>query len=316
MKQVTISRDDAGQRLDKFLIKYLKTMPQSLIYKALRKKRVKVNGKRRSGEYRLSEGDRLELYINDEFFEDTAPDMAFLRIRTPRLSVIYEDENLLAVDKPQGMVVHADSSGTIDTLIANIQSYLYQKGEYRPEEAHTFSPALAHRIDRNTRGLVLAAKNAEALRVLSEKIRTKEIRKFYQCIVCGHPPRQEDILTGYLVKDEKKNQVTVTDMPVPGAKTIVTKYRVLKTFSSHTLLEVELVTGRTHQIRAHMAHIGCPLLGDGKYGVLGKSPLLRQQALCAWRLRFDFRTPAGCLNYLKGKEIALREPELCRGLSL
>ena len=305
MRTVVINQNDAGQRLDKFLLKYLKTMPQSLVYKALRKKRIKVNGKRQPENYVLCAGDSLDLYINDEFFENASPEEAYRRIKTPNVTVIYEDSHILLVDKPQGMVVHSDDKERVNTLIAHIQAYLFQKGEFRPETEHTFAPALCNRIDRNTRGIVIAAKDAESLRILNEKIKTKEIRKFYRCIICGIPKKSSGMLTSYLVKDTDENKVRVFDKPVPDGRTAITKYQIIQTYVRHALLDIELITGRTHQIRAQMAHIGHPLLGDGKYGTLGKHPLLKQQALCSYKLIFDFQTDAGILNYLNGKTVQL-----------
>ena len=305
MKRITVNANDAGQRLDKFLTKFLPAMPQSLIYKSLRKKRVKRNGSRAHERDILCAGDVLELYINDEFFDVPKPEDAFLKIRNPSVRVVYEDKNILLADKPQGLVVHSDDKEAVNTLISHIQAYLYQKGEYEPKAEHSFAPALCNRIDRNTRGIVIAAKNAESLRILNEKIKTKEVRKFYLCLVCGIPKKPMDTLTSYLVKDAAANRVAVYSHPAPGAKTAVTKYRVRETYQSHALLEVELITGRTHQIRAQMAAIGHPLLGDGKYGVLGEHPLLTQQALASYRLRFDFTDDAGILNYLTGKEFSI-----------
>lgn len=305
MKRITVNANDAGQRLDKFLTKFLPAMPQSLIYKSLRKKRIKRNGSRAHERDILSAGDVLELYINDEFFDAPKPEEAFLKIRTPSVRVVYEDENILLADKPQGLVVHSDDKEAVNTLISHIQAYLYQKDEYDPKAEHSFAPALCNRIDRNTRGIVIAAKNAESLRILNEKIKTKEIRKFYLCLVCGIPKKSAETLTSYLAKDAAANRVAVYNRPAPGAKTAVTKYRVRKTYQNHALLEVELITGRTHQIRAQMGAIGHPLLGDGKYGVLGKHPLLTQQALASYRLRFDFTSDAGILNYLAGKEFSI-----------
>lgn len=305
MRQLTVNQNDAGQRLDKFLIKFLPAMPQSLVYKSLRKKRVKVNGKRAHERDILRTGDVLELYINDEFFDTPAPEEAFMKIRTPSVRVVYEDENILLADKPQGLVVHSDDKESINTLISHIQAYLYQKGEYDPKAEHSFAPALCNRIDRNTRGIVIAAKNAESLRILNEKIKTKEVRKFYLCLVCGIPQISSDTLTSYMKKDSAANLVTVHRHPTEGAKTAITKYRVIKTYRKHALLEIELITGRTHQIRAQMSAIGHPLLGDGKYGTWGKNPLLKQQALCSYRLCFDFTDDAGILNYLSGKEFSI-----------
>ena len=311
MKTFTITKNDSGQRLDKFLIKSLRTMPKSLVYKSLRKKRIKVNGKRIThGELILNEGDLLEAYINDEFFEQKDSAHEFLSLTSAPLEIVYEDENILIVDKPQGLSVHADATATPDTLINRIQKYLYDKGEYEPDKDQTFSPALAHRIDRNTTGLVIAAKNAESLRILCEKIKYKEIKKHYLCITCGHLPKESDTLKAFHQKDEKTKLSRVFSERVPGSKEMITKYCVLKRYRNHDLVEVNLVTGRTHQIRAHLAHIGCPLLGDGKYGRLGKNPLLTRQALTAYKLKFEFTTDAGILSYLNNEEIKIQHPVL------
>lgn len=310
MKSLSVTKNDSGQRLDKFLIKYLSSMPKSLIYKALRKKRIKVNGKRAKEDLILSEGDFLELYINDEFFEQKDDEHEFTSLTSCDLDVVYEDENIIVVNKPQGLSVHADESKTPDTLINRIKKYLFDKGEYNPDADLTFSPTLAHRIDKNTQGLVIAAKNSESLRVLNEKIKYKEIKKFYLCIIKGHIYKEESTLKAFHLKDEKTKMAIVSDVKKQGYKEMITKYKVKKHYKNHDLLEVELVTGRTHQIRAHFAHIGHPLLGDGKYGKLDKSSPLRRQALIAYRLLFDFKTESGILSYLNNKEIKIEQPTL------
>ncbi len=302
MKQLTIGKNDAGQRLDKFLTKNLPNLPQSLLYKYIRKKRIKVNGKRAEISTRLSEGDVLDLYINDEFFEKPEPTYDFLHAGT-NLNILFEDKNVLVLDKPVGLLAHPDDREYVDTLIGRVKRYLYEKGEYDPEAEQSFTPALVNRIDRNTGGIVLAAKNAEALRVLNQKMKDREIHKFYLCAVHGTPKPSQGLLKGYLWKDEKKNRVYVYKDFKPGSKTIETKYRVLKSAENMSLVEVELLTGRTHQIRAHFASIGCPLVGDGKYGNNQnnrKQGGRRKQFLYSYKTVFDFTTDAGALEGLNG----------------
>lgn len=310
MKTLTVTKNDSGQRLDKFLIKYLSSMPKSLVYKSLRKKRVKVNGVRAKEDFILSENDTLELYINDEFFEAKSEEDEFLVLTSCELDIVYEDENIIIVNKPQGLSVHADESKTPDTLINRIKKYLYDKGDFSPDADLTFSPTLAHRIDKNTQGLVIAAKNSESLRILNEKIKYKEIKKFYLCIICGHINKEENTLRAFHFKDESKKTAIISDVKKQGFKEIITKYRLKRRYKNHDLLEVELITGRTHQIRAHLSHIGHPLLGDGKYGHLDKSSPLRRQALLAYKLIFDFKTESGILSYLNKKEIKIEHPTL------
>ena len=307
MQILTIRKNDAGQRLDKFLSKAVKGLPMSLMYKYIRTKKIKVNRARTQQSYVLQEGDTVQLFIRDEFFDSPEQDMGALSRIKPKLTIAYEDENIILCNKRPGVLVHEDTEGADNTLIMHIKAYLYQKGEYDPDAEQSFAPALCNRIDRNTGGIVIAAKNAEALREMNEKIREDQLRKFYYCAVHGTMPRREDTLYGWLVKDSRNNMVTVSDRKMPGGKDIITKYRVVRVRDGNSLLEVELVTGRTHQIRAHLSHIGHPLLGDGKYGVNReeKRQGYKYQALYAWRLRFDFPDESGLLGYLNGREVRL-----------
>ena len=264
MRELTIGKNDAGQRLDRFLSKALPLLPPALAQKYIRIKRVKVNGGRAQRDQRLSAGDVLQLYINDEFFDKPSEENLFLTLFKPHLTVVYEDEHLLLADKPQGMVVHADETEKVNTLINHIQAYLYQKREWNPKWENAFTPALCNRIDRNTGGIVIAAKDAETLRVINEKIRDRELDKRYLCITAGRPKKSEGRVECFLLKDEQKKQVSVYHKPIPGGKTAITDYRVLETRGELSLVEIGLETGRTHQIRATMADLGCPLLGDGK----------------------------------------------------
>ena len=311
MRTLIINRNDAGQRLDKFLSKAVKAMPKSLMYKGIRTKKIKVNRKRAEIGYILEEGDTVELFISEEFFSDNASDSAFMKL-TPKLDIVYEDENIMLLDKRPGLIVHSDDEEDVNTLISHVKAYLYRKGEYNPEDEQSFAPALCNRIDRNTGGIVIAAKNAEALRIMNEKIRNDELSKFYLAAVHGHMPKKADTLHGYLRKDQANNIVDISTVKKPGYKEIVTKYRVLDEKNGLSLIEVELVTGRTHQIRAHFSSIGHPLLGDGKYGVNRDDKKLgyKFQALYAFRLEFHFRTDSGALSYLNGKSFSIDKSKI------
>lgn len=307
MKELTITKNDAGQRLDRFVGKAVPLLPEALLQKYIRLKRIKLNGKGAKREQRLEIGDVIQLYVNDEFFDHPSEENAYLRINQPRLNLLYEDENLILADKRPGVLCHSADDGGYDTLIANIQAHLYQTGQWRPRDENSFVPALCNRIDRNTGGIVIAAKNAEALRIMNEKIKEREISKFYLCVVVGTPEPKKGTLQSWLFKDEKKNQVFVRKDFCPGAKQAITEYCCIEAKDGLSLVECRLLTGRTHQIRAQMAALGVPLLGDGKYGDerVNRRFGEKGQALYSYRLRFDFPTSAGPLDYLRGKEFSV-----------
>ena len=309
MKELSVGQNDAGQRLDRFVGKAVPLLPDSLLQKYIRLKRIKLNGKGAKRDTRLAAGDVLQLYINDEFFEKPREENSYLKVGTPRLNIVYEDENILLLDKKPGVLCHSAGVWDYNTLIANVQAYMAQKGEWRPKEENAFAPALCNRIDRNTGGIVIAAKNAEALRILNDKIRDREIEKYYLCAVQGRPRPPAGRLENYLFKDAKKNQVYVKARPEPGAKTAVTEYRLLTSKGKLSLVECRLLTGRTHQIRAQMAYAGWPLLGDGKYGSerFNRDFGEKGQALYSYRLEFAFPTDAGILNYLRGRQFRVEQ---------
>ena len=309
MREFTIGKNDAGQRLDRFVSKAMPLLPPALLQKYIRIKRIKCNGQRCQRDQRLQVGDVLQLYINDEFFEQPREDNLFLTLFQPKLDIVYEDENLMLLNKRPGLVVHADETEKVNTLINHIQAYLYQKREWNPKWENAFTPALCNRIDRNTGGIVIAAKNAETLRIINDKIRDREITKKYLCIALGKMEPPEGKLECFLLKDEEKKQVAVYHRPVPGGKTAVTLYQTLQFREGLSLVEVELLTGRTHQIRASFSDACHPLLGDGKYGRgdVNRRYGETRQALYSYYLRFDFPTDAGILEYLRGREFQVAE---------
>lgn len=324
MKRFTIAPNDAGQRLDKFLQKAAPGLPPALLYKALRTKHIKRNRKRCQGGDRLQAGDEIECWLPDELFAPSVYQYDFLRAGR-ELAVLYEDEHILLLDKPAGLLSHPDKDEYVDTLIGRVQRYLYEKGEYHPAQENAFAPALVNRIDRNTQGIVIAAKTAAALRILNEKMKQRELHKFYLCAVHG-TPKQGEVLHGgwrllraWLRKDEGKSLVRVYQAPQQGTKEALTKYRVLHTAGDHSLLEVELLTGRTHQIRAQFAALGHALVGDGKYAPRTQYQAdtaagQRRQCLCSYRLVFDFRTPAHELEALQGLDVSVNHIDFLRNL--
>ena len=312
MKEIQIKENDENQRLDRFVGKAVPLLPDSLLQKYIRLKRIKVNGKKADRALRLSRGDTVQLYIGDEFFEKPKDENAYLKIGSPRLDIVYEDENIILINKRPGVLCHSAGAWDWNTVVANLQAYMLKKGEWDPKAENSFAPALCNRIDRNTGGIVIAAKNSEALRILNEKIKLREIEKYYLCAVKGKPHPHEGRLEDFIFKDASKNRVYVKSSQEPGARTAVTEYKVLKTRGELSLVECRLLTGRTHQIRAQMAHAGWPLLGDGKYGTerfnrhYGES----EQALYSYRLSFEFATDAGILNYLRGKSFHVDEENI------
>ena len=321
MREFIINSNDAGQRLDKFVQKAVKGMPVSLMYKAIRLKKIKVNRKRAEQKQILCQGDVVQMFLNEDLFSDKVTDNELMQIKTD-LNIVYEDENLLICDKAPGILVHSGDgdgkesgvgdAGDRNTLVYHIQAYLAQKGEYDPKKENSFAPALCNRIDRNTGGMVISAKNAQTLRDVNERIKNNKITKKYLCVVHGSLPRKTDTLCDFLIKDSKNNKVKVLKRKTAGAKEIITKYQVLAYNKERdlSLVEVELVTGRTHQIRAHLSSIGNPLLGDGKYGINERDRKLgyKHQALYSYFLAFEATDDS--LSYMNGRNIKVKKESI------
>jgi len=306
MKEFIISAADDGKKLDKWLMREMPTVGMGMRQKFFRNKCFKLNGKHVKGDAKLAKGDVLQAYVNDECFVKPKKEDPFLSKIRPSLSLIYEDENIIIADKRPGLMAHPDANEKVNTLITHVQAYLYQKGEYEPGG---FAPALCNRIDRFTGGIEIIAKTEAAMKILNQKIRDREIEKYYYCITLGNFSRRSGMLDNYIVKSPEMKKVSVSPRMVPGGQRAQTRYRVMASHDGLNLVECELLTGRTHQIRAQMAHSGHPLLGDNQYGDHRRNEKYGRsfQALYAHKLKFAFTTDAGVLNGMNGMEFKAPE---------
>ena len=313
MKSIQVDRSWDGRRLTRFLQKAMPSATMGQIRRFLRLGRVKVDGRRADEETVLRESAVVDMYVEDEFFaEAERADPFYSKIR-PKLTILYEDEQVMLLSKRAGLVCHPDEGEKVHTLLTYAQAYLYQKGEWNPKT--DFAPALCNRIDRFTAGIVILAKTQEALRAMDAKIRTHEVQKYYLCIVHGRMKYPEGTLRHWLTKKPEQKKVTVLRKNEPGSKEAVTYYQVIDERDGLTLCECLLGTGRTHQIRAQFAAIGHPLLGDNQYGQAKQNEKygrINGQALCAYRLIFDFEGDAGCLAGLEGLTVQVKDVPFVR----
>lgn len=311
MREIIVDTNESNQRIDRFLKKYLSKASQGTIYKMIRKKRIKLNNKRANPEDIIVEGDSIQFYISDEVLDKFIQKKEEINSSIiPR--IIYEDKNIIFINKPVGMLSHSANKEYGDNVVDSMISYLIKSGEYNPRLERTFTPSICNRLDRNTSGIVIGAKNYEALKDINNAIKSRSIKKYYKCMVKG-TLKEDILLEDYLLKNEDKNKVKVVKSDVDGAKKISTYIKVLKKSNEFSLLEIDLITGRTHQIRAHLSHIGHPIVGDVKYGDANINKNFREkynlnsQFLHAYKIAMNGLI---YLDYLNGKEFVAELPPI------
>ena len=313
MKKIKITENDANQRIDKYLKKLLVNAPNNFIYKMFRKKDIKVNGKKVDEKYILVNGDEVEMFLYDDKFQEFTEVKSIYQV-TKTFSVLYEDKHLLVVYKPAGLLVHEDANETVNTLTNQVLSYLASKNELELSRENTFMPGPVHRLDRNTSGIVIFGKTLAALQNLNEMIKQRHCIEKSYLTICQGQLKQKRVLKGYVVKLEDQAQVKLVKKDHPGALSMETIVKPLRSNPNFSLVEVTLVTGRMHQIRIHLSSIGHPVIGDRKYGdfelnkEVKKAFGLNNQLLHAYKIKFV--KTFGVLNYLQDKEIICPVPPL------
>lgn len=302
MKIIVVSKNEAGQRFDKLLAKVLNQAPKSFIYKMLRKKNITLNGKKADGSEKVVLGDEVKIFLSDDTFEKFSAEVAMAQ---PELSgftselgkgipILYEDDNVLILNKPAGVLSQKAAASDI-SMVEHVTSYLLETKQITQNQLNTFKPGVCNRLDRNTSGIMVAGKSLAGLQTMAELFKDRSLHKYYRTIVKGRISSQQ-LIQGYLIKEEATNKVTIYQQPTEGAEYIETEYKPILTSDDYTLLEVKLITGKTHQIRAHLQSIGHAIIGDGKYGskrvndYFRKTYGLNHQLLHAYRLEFPSLT--------------------------
>lgn len=316
LKEFIATKNDHDKRLSRFVLGVTQNMPNSLLYKSFRNGRIKVNGKKQSADFRISSGDFIQLYINDEFFESGTSNTAKIAEKTELEipfeppEILWQNKDIALLHKKSGQLCHPDNTNKA-TLLNAFTQYLIEKGEFNPNKENLFSPTLCNRLDYGTEGIVIAAKNYLALRDMNTLLATDQVQKNYLCITYGKPP--EGIQKAFLKRDKQNKMVSILAKENKDSKNITTGIEILDTHQKYTLCKITLYTGRTHQIRAHLAFLNSPIIGDAKYGtpLINKQLSLKQQALCANQLNFSETIPKHNLfSSLQGKIFQIEKPKI------
>lgn len=321
MREMAINQYEAGQRLDKFLLKYLNKCPKGLLYKFMRTNKIKYNGKKPKGSEILVVGDQIKLFLHDDQII-TLQEIKEVQKSSIHFKTVYEDEHILIVDKPLGLLTQKDKKDG-HSLAEEVIYHLASNGSYNVKTAKGFTPAPCNRLDRNTAGIVLVGKHLRATQEISQMLKTKQISKYYMSIVLGRIT-EPIVLKGYHIKEKGKNEVKIVDYYVEGAKPVETRILPLQTNGRYTLIEVQLVTGKTHQIRAHLSQIGHPIIGDPKYGDALENKYFKDcyglcyQVLCAYKIKFELCE--SLFEYMENRVFTVSAPkiysEICLGEGL
>ncbi len=303
MKQIIIDKNENEQRLDRFLRKYLSEAPKSFIYRMIRKKNIEVNKKRAKPETIIYKGDTIQLFLSDETISKFMARPVEIKSNI-KPDLIYEDDNLILINKPVGLLSHGTGDESEEDIVNSMVSYLIEKGDFLPEVEKTFTPSICNRLDRNTSGIIIGAKNYKTLKSINEAMREGKIKRYYKTIVKGNLV-DEIKAEAYLIKNQEKNKVEIYEDDQKGSKQVITNIKPLKIKNGYSMLEIELITGRTHQIRGHLSSLGYPVIGDRKYGdneinsKFNKEYKLNNQFLHAYKIELNGLIKE--LEYLNGK---------------